>query len=209
MLTSMMKIGMMGAHGTGKTSMAQAMLDGPFSTFSLVPSTARQIKAYGYPINREATELSQILVPLLRMVDEAEAFTDQHNRMYKQGLISDRTLVDSLAYTMYQNANVWDNGALIEHVTMRLAQMHIGTYAVLLYFPIYWDNVDDGVRDPDEQYRREIDNNIKTILELLDIRYYTVPNVAPEIRAEWLVQKIYRADEENAQRWMSAFQNML
>jgi hypothetical protein len=205
----MIKIGMMGAHGTGKTSMAQAMLDGPFSSFSLVPSTARQIKAYGYPINREATELSQILVPLLRMVDEAEAFTNQHNRMYKQGLISDRTLVDSLAYTMYQNLHVWESGDLIENVTMRLAQMHINTYNVLLYFPIYWDNVDDGVRDPDEQYRRDIDNNIKTILELLGINYYTVPNVTPEIRADWLVQRIYRADEENAQRWMEVFQGML
>jgi len=199
----------MGAHGTGKTSMAQAMLDGPFSSFSLVPSTARQIKAYGYPINREATELSQILVPLLRMVDEAEAFTNQHNRMYKQGLISDRTLVDSLAYTMYQNLHVWESGDLIENVTLRLAQMHINTYNVLLYFPIYWDNVDDGVRDPDEQYRRDIDNNIKTILELLGINYYTVPNVTPEIRADWLVQKIYRADEENARRWMEVFQGML
>jgi len=189
--------------------MAQAMLDGPFSSFSLVPSTARQIKAYGYPINREATELSQILVPLLRMVDEAEAFTNQHNRMYKQGLISDRTLVDSLAYTMYQNLHVWESGDLIENVTMRLAQMHINTYNVLLYFPIYWDNVDDGVRDPDEQYRRDIDNNIKTILELLGINYYTVPNVTPEIRADWLVQRIYRADEENAQRWMEVFQGML
>jgi len=205
----MIKIGMMGAHGTGKTSMAQAMLDGPFSSFSLVPSTARQIKAYGYPINREATELSQILVPLLRMVDEAEAFTNQHNRMYKQGLISDRTLVDSLAYTMYQNLHVWESGDLIENVTLRLAQMHINTYNVLLYFPIYWDNVDDGVRDPDEQYRRDIDNNIKTILELLGINYYTVPNVTPEIRADWLVQKIYRADEENARRWMEVFQGML
>jgi hypothetical protein len=110
---------------------------------------------------------------------------------------------------MYQNLHVWESGDLIENVTMRLAQMHINTYNVLLYFPIYWDNVDDGVRDPDEQYRRDIDNNIKTILELLGINYYTVPNVTPEIRADWLVQRIYRADEENAQRWMEVFQGML
>jgi GTPase SAR1 family protein len=205
----MIKIGMMGTQGTGKTSMAKAMIDGPFSLFSLVPSTARQIKAYGYPINREATELSQILVPMLRLVDEAEAISNKHNQMYKQGIISDRTLVDSLAYTMYQNANVWESGDLIEHVTFRLAQMHINTYGILLYFPIYWDNVDDGVRDPDEKYRREIDNNIKTILELLNIRYYTVPNVSPEIRASWLVSKIHQADEENAKHWMNVFQSML
>lgn len=209
MLSSMMKIGMVGAHGTGKTSMAEAMVNGPFSRFSLVPSTARQIKAYGYPINREATELSQILVPLLRMVDEAEAFVDQRTRMYKQGIISDRTLVDSLAYTMYQNLHVWESGDLVENISFRLAKMHINTYNVLLYFPIYWDNVDDGVRDPSEQYRREIDNNIQTILELLDINYYRVPNVPPEQRADWLVQKMYTADQENAQRWMEVFQGML
>lgn len=205
----MMKIGMVGAHGTGKTSMAEAMVNGPFGTFSLVPSTARQIKAYGYPINREATELSQILVPLLRMVDEAEAFVDHTIRAYKQGIISDRTLVDSLAYTMYQNLHVWESGDLVENISFRLAKMHINTYNILLYFPIYWDNVDDGVRDPSEQYRREIDNNIQTILGLLDINYYRVPNVPPEQRAEWLVQKLYTADRENAQRWMEVFQGML
>jgi hypothetical protein len=205
----MIKIGMTGAHGTGKTSMAQAMLAGPFQKFSLVPSTARQIKEYGYPINREATELSQILVPLLRMVDEAEAVTNRHNRMYKQGIISDRTLVDSLAYTMYQNANVWETNSILEQITFRLAKMHIGTYASLLYFPIYWDNVDDGVRDPDEQYRRVIDHNIKAILDLMDINYWTVPNVSPEIRAEWFVTRMMQAEEENARHWMEVFQGML
>ena len=206
----MIKIGMMGAQGTGKTSMAEAMVNSPaFSLFRTVPSTARQIKAYGYPINREATELSQILVPLLRMVDEAEAFTDKHNRLYKQGIISDRTLVDSLAYTMYQNANVWEGGDLVEHVTFRLTQMYMQTYGVLLYFPIYWDNVDDGVRDPDEKYRREIDNNVKAVLDLLDVPYFTVPNVSPEMRVSWLVDKLDIQREEEAQKWMEVFRGML
>lgn len=206
----MIKIGMMGAHGTGKTSMAEAMVNSPaFSLFSLVPSTARQIKTYGYPINREATELSQILVPLLRIVDESEAFTNGHNRMYKQGIISDRTLVDSLAYTMYQNAHVWEGGDLVEHVTFRLTQMYMQTYTVLLYFPIYWGSVDDGVRDPDEKYRRAIDANIKTILELLGVEYLTVPDVSPELRASWLAGRFQEFDEEAARYWMEVFQGML
>ncbi|QJD50841.1 thymidylate kinase [Streptomyces phage Bmoc] len=206
----MIKIGMMGSQGTGKTSMAEAMKNSPaFSLFRTVPSTARQIKAYGYPINREATELSQILVPLLRIIDEAEAMTDTHNRMYKQGLISDRTLVDSLAYTMYQSANVWDNGEFIGHVTYRLTQMYMRTYSLLLYFPIYWANVDDGVRDPDEKYRREIDNNIKTVLEMLDVPYFTVPNVSPQMRVNWLVDKLDIQREEEARKWMEIFQGML
>ncbi|QAX95828.1 thymidylate kinase [Streptomyces phage Teutsch] len=209
MLTSMMKIGMMGAHGTGKTSMAEAMVEGPFKLFSLVPSTARQIKAYGYPINREATELSQILVPLLRMIDEAEATVNPHNKMYKQGLISDRTLVDSLAYTMYQCANVWESGEFIEHVTYRLTQMYMKTYSLLLYFPIYWGNVDDGVRDPDEKYRREIDNNVKTVLDMLDVPYFTVPDVSPQMRVNWLVDKLDIQREEDARKWMEIFQGMI
>lgn len=205
----MIKIGMTGAHGTGKTSMAEAMTAGPFKLFKPVPSTARQIKAYGYPINREATELSQLLVPLLRMIDESEAMTDRHNRFNHQGIISDRTLVDSLAYTMYQCTNVWDSGEFIEHVTYRLTRMYMNTYSVLLYFPIYWDNVDDGVRDPSEQYRRDIDSNVKTVLEMLEVPYWTVPNVSPEMRAAWLVDKFHQDQEEAAKRWMEIFQGML
>lgn len=205
----MIKIGMAGAQGTGKTSMAEAMLTHGFNLFKLVPSTARQIKEYGYPINREATELSQILVPLLRMIDESEQMTNKYTRFNHQGIISDRTLIDSLAYTMYQVANVWDDGAFIEHVTFRLTQMYMRTYNIVLYFPVYWDSVDDGVRDSDEAYRREIDLNIKSALELLDIEYLTVPNVSPEMRASWLVGKMHEADEEAAERWMEIFQGML
>lgn len=181
----MIKIGMAGAHGTGKTSMANAMLKTEaFSKSILVPSTARQIKEYGYPINREATELSQLLVPLLRMVDEYE---NEAKAAY-EALISDRTLVDSLAYTMYQNDHVWESGALIEFVSRRLTEMHMATYDYVLYFPIYWDGVQDGVRDPDENYRRTIDSNVLSILELMNIKYLMVPNVSPEQRAEWFLQ---------------------
>lgn len=181
----MIKIGMAGAHGTGKTSMANAMLKTEaFSKSILVPSTARQIKEYGYPINREATELSQLLVPLLRMVDEYENEAKAAN----EALISDRTLVDSLAYTMYQNDHVWESGALIEFVSRRLTEMHMATYDYVLYFPIYWDGVQDGVRDPDENYRRTIDSNVLSILELMNIKYLMVPNVSPEQRAEWFLQ---------------------
>lgn len=205
----MIKIGMTGAQGTGKTSMAEAMQKVAFRNFALVPSTARQIKAYGYPINREATELSQILVPLLRMIDEAEATANKHNQLYKQGIISDRTLVDSLAYTMYQTAHVWEHGEMIEHITFRLTQMYMRTYNVLLYFPIYWDSVDDGVRDSDEAYRREIDLNVKSVLELLDVDYWTVPNVSPEERSAWLVDKFDQAYEDEARHWKKLFQGML
>ena len=181
----MIKIGMAGAHGTGKTSMANAMLEmKAFSKSVLVPSTARQIKEYGYPINREATELSQLLVPLLRMVDEYE----NEEKASNEALISDRTLVDSLAYTMYQNDHVWESGALIEFVSRRLTEMHMASYDYVLYFPIYWDGVQDGVRDPDENYRRAIDANVLSILELMNIKYLQVPNISPERRAEWFLR---------------------
>lgn len=183
-----MKIGMAGSHGTGKTTMANALVAHPgFSNLGLVPSTARQIKAYGYPINREATELSQLLVPILRMLDEHEA-----SFRPDAGMISDRTLIDSLAYTMYQNMNVWDGGDLIEHVTYRLAQMHMGTYDYVLYFPVYWNNPVDDVRDPDEKYRKDVDNLILSCLELLDIDFLTVPNITPEERAEWFASQVQK-----------------
>jgi GTPase SAR1 family protein len=206
----MIKIGMVGAHGTGKTSMAEAMVNSPaFSLFELVPSTARQIKAHGYPINREATELSQILVPILRVIDEAEFQVNDYNRMHRQGLISDRTPLDSLAYTMHQSAHVWENGEFVENVMFRLTRMYMRTYTTILYFPIYWDNVDDFVRDTDEKYRREINNNIQTLLEILDIPYLVVPNISPTMRAAWLVDKFDEAAVEESRKWMELFRGML
>ncbi|AXH67277.1 thymidylate kinase [Streptomyces phage Wofford] len=206
----MIKIGMTGAHGTGKTSMAQAMTESPaFKDFVLVPSSARQIKEYGYPINREATELSQLLVPILRMVDEHEAMTNPQNTLYKHGIISDRTLIDSLAYTYYQNEKVWDNGALVENVTRRLTEMHMSTYHFVLYFPVYWDLEADGVRDPDEDYRVKIDDYVIQALELLGVPYFTVPDVNPSERVDWFVEEIQQIYAEAERRYRRRFGDLL
>lgn len=185
---NIMKIGMAGSHGTGKTTMANAMVaHEQFSNLGLVPSTARQIKAYGYPINREASEISQLLVPVLRILDEYDAAFRPD-----AGIISDRTPVDSLAYTMYQNMHVWDNGDLIEHVAYRLAKMHMDEYDYVLYFPVYWNNVVDDVRDPDEEYRKEIDRLVLSSLEMLDVNFMTVPNITPEKRVEWFLSQVQK-----------------
>jgi hypothetical protein len=75
----------------------------------------------------------------------------------------------------------------------------MSSYDYVLYFPIYWDGVEDGVRDPDENYRRAIDSNVLSILELMNIRYLEVPNVSPEARAEWffgVIQEDYRRVHE-------------
>jgi hypothetical protein len=201
----MIKIGMTGAHGTGKTSMAQAMINSPaFKDFVLVPSTARQINSYGLPINREATELSQILVPILRMVDEHETTTNPQNTLYKHGIISDRTPLDSLAYTFYHNEYVWENGDLVENVARRLTEMHMKTYHFVLYFPIYWEMEEDGVRDPDESYRVKIDDYIIQCLEMLNVPYLTVPDVNADDRVEWFieeVQALYAEAERQARRF--------
>lgn len=192
---------MTGAHGTGKTSMAKAMLSHPaFREFFLVPSTARQIKAYGYPINREATELSQLLVPVLRIIDEHEA-TAQNN-MHSLGMISDRTPLDSLAYTYYQNSNVWENGSLVENVARRLSDLYMPSYHYVLYFPIYWSSSEnDGVRDPDEEYRKAIDQYVLSSLEMLERPYLTVPDVSPEERAEWFVDYLVKEQKEMSDKY--------
>ncbi|AXH66845.1 thymidylate kinase [Streptomyces phage StarPlatinum] len=206
----MIKIGMTGAQGTGKTSMAQAMAQSPaFKDFVLVPSTARQIKDYGYPINREATELSQILVPVLRMVDEWETMTSPQNTLYKQGIISDRTLIDSLAYTYYQNEYVWENGALIENVTRRLTEMHMQSYHFVLYFPVYWEAEEDGVRDADESYRNRIDDYVIQSLEMLNVPYLTVPDVSPEERVEWFIGEVQELYAEAEKQYLRRYGNGL
>lgn len=200
---------MTGAHGTGKTSMAEAMLAHPaFEDFFLVPSSARQIKAYGYPINREASELSQTLVPILRMLDEHEATIQNH--AHSLGMISDRTPLDSLAYTYYQNEYVWESGDFIENVARRISDMYMPSYHYVLYFPIYWTNLkDDGVRDPNELYRDMIDRYVLAALEVLDRPFITVPNVSPEERAQWFVDYVAAEYQALEQQYGAAFRNML
>jgi predicted nucleic acid-binding Zn ribbon protein len=97
------RVGFMGAHSTGKTTtveeiMATHLLPRPV----FVQSTSRDVGAAGYGINETASPLSQLLVTTGRVVKEDTIYEGNYSHV-----ISDRTPLDSLAYTMWSAVHTW------------------------------------------------------------------------------------------------------
>lgn len=168
-----MRIGFTGSQGTGKTTLAKHLVKQPeFKDYTFIPSAARVAEKEGFKVNRDADPLSQLLTTAGRITTEYEQWdiTDD--------TISDRTPLDSLAYTTYQFNNVWPefNSGYYWKVSYALVEKHMENYDVLVYFPNFWAPTADGVRDGDPQYQADIDVLIKTFLETMDMPHVVMPN---------------------------------
>lgn len=176
-----MKIGFFGAQGTGKTALIEAMQADPyFRHFNVIRSSARIAKESGRPVNKEANRLDQLLITVNRCVSDLTVPGDT---------MSDRTPLDSVAYSMYQEMYKWPDEDVAEYfwsTTLGLVQNIMPMYDRLFYFPVYWLPVADGVRIADPDYQKEIDVLIRKAAKDLEIKYETVPDSTIGSRLGWL-----------------------
>lgn len=183
-----MRIGFLGSHSTGKTSVAEELTRSRLlGDMAFVPSTARKIGAAGYPINQLATPLSQFLVTVSRIVDEDTIAKGEHKYT-----VSDRTPLDSLAYTYWQANNVWNMDHEDPYITYsrELVLEHMHKYDFVFFFPVTWGLVSDGVRSDDVKYRVEVGGLMKSLADFYGVQYHTVPDVSPMGRAAYIIDVV-------------------
>jgi len=141
-------IGIMGTHGTGKTTLAQSLkqtgeIEFPSLRFVVVSEVARRCP---FPINQYATEQSQ------EWIFHAQITQELHHRAWADIVISDRTSIDSLAY-----AEVHGFNDLVD-ACMPAALRHLETYDRIYFCRPFSDwLVDDGVRDTDPPFQKAVD----------------------------------------------------
>lgn len=181
-----MRVGFTGSQGTGKTSVMKRIANAK-SPFVMVPSTARAASAAGYSVNRDADPLSQLVTTAGRIATE--------NRLYRErgATVSDRTPLDSLAYTTYQMNYEWNRREKNDYyweTTLQLVLEHMQQYDAIFYFPVYWAPKNDGLRDSDPEYQETIDGYIQYYLKVLNKDYFIMPKGTTEQRYRFVVEKI-------------------
>ncbi len=176
----MVVIGIAGAHSTGKT-VTMNILKKKYPALNLVSEAARNCP---YPLNEKTTFQSQdwILREQIRK-EVAVPFTDI--------TISDRTVYDQLAYSRYSynhNGMTFSEFEMIEKRILAWGK----TYDLIVYFPIQFDLVNDGVRSTSTQYREEIDELIINLLESYAPNRFIIVKGESEERAQKIERELLK-----------------
>jgi hypothetical protein len=179
------KIGLSGAHGTGKTSFFHAARQDPyFEEYTFIGSQSRKL-ANRLPINTQATFQSQSAIMLSMMGQEL--------RWSEFNTFAERTPLDALAYTYYLNHRIF-NGEYSQEV--RIAEAAISdamkNYDLVVYFPTYWLPEDDGVRPTDPEYQKDIAKYVMMFLTKFNIKPFVMQDEPVDKRVDHLVQWMKR-----------------
>lgn len=167
----MERFNFLGTQSTGKTTVLKELQKDPaFEGIEFKTEVVRNLmKSEKIQINESGTIKTQSLI-FNAMMEILES---------KMFFISDRSVLDVFAYTKWQ-ADHNKDATLVEDydqlVRFQLSYIkdNIQKLGTVFYFPIEFPLVADGVRSVDENYRKEIDNNMKSLLEEFEIEHVIV-----------------------------------
>jgi thymidylate kinase len=183
-----MKFAFTGSHGTGKTTLATFValkLSQIGIEVSTTPEIPRVICEWENDLEffrRENNTLAkQLLILFGQPIYEISANENEN-------LICDRTLIDHLAYTNVLFKEALFDSKISKSLEM-LIKIHMQTYDEIFYLPIEFSPKDDGVRESDEKFQKEIDNEILRLLKITQVQYNPISG-SIEDRTRIVVEKI-------------------
>ena len=153
------RIALVGASSTGKTTVYE-LLKSKLPKYEFVNESTRTVGAYGFPINEEGTDATQLAISSFHL----EALLQPYN------LVLDRCYMDVLVYSKFMQGISGSTYTYIEDTWNRIKH----EYTHYVYFPIEFDSVDDGVRSINEKWRKDIDDEFRAVLEGVRQPYLTV-----------------------------------
>jgi nicotinamide riboside kinase len=169
-----MKIALTGAHGVGKSTLAnflQTEITKNGTTASITPEVPRLIceavKDNEYFRRGHNSLLKQSLILMGQLVIEEQL------RKKADIQICDRTLFDHWAYSLSLFGKEIEEGNYTEVYETFISE-HCKSYDKIFYIPIEFKPIDDGVREGDEGFQAEIDSLIKGLLTKHQISFTTI-----------------------------------
>ncbi len=146
-----MKIGLTGTMSVGKTTLVKALSKvEQFKGYTFTTERSKYLNSLGIPLNHETTIEGQTIFLAERVTE-----------LMQDRLITDRTILDVMAFTnCAKKVSYMDGDAFAEYAS-RFAKQ----YDYIFYIsPEGMEIEDNGVRETDIKYRKEIDEEIKKLL---------------------------------------------
>jgi nicotinamide riboside kinase len=170
-----MKVAFVGAHGTGKTTLVNALSEHLRSSgrfCAITPEVPRVIcETSGDPTffrrgNNSLIRQTLLLTgqPIYEVAESAG--TDSV-------LLCDRAILDHWAYTL----NLFYQELQLEKIMLPLENFvakHCSSYDTIFYVPIEFSAQDDGVRESDPTFQLAIDIEVRRLLDLFGLKYHRI-----------------------------------
>lgn len=146
-----MKIGLTGTVSVGKSTLAKELgqLE-QFKNYEVITERSKYLRDLGISLNDDSTLKGQIIFAAERC-----------SELFKENLITDRTLYDVSAFTLSSKSIGWFDKKYYLELLMSL----INEYDVIIYVnPEGVEIEDNGIRTTNSDYRDKIDKVIKELL---------------------------------------------
>lgn len=143
-----------GAQGTGKTTVLNYFAE---QGQNVITEVIRNLAKKGVKINKDGDEKGQA-----KIFKEYEKLLSE---ITPGGYISDRGLIDVVAYTVYLSRHGKVSEKFAQKQIKALKKFRANNSDITYcYFPIEFPVIADGVRDVDENFRAEIADIIQQLL---------------------------------------------
>lgn len=161
-----------GAQGTGKTTVLKEFEK---KGMKVITEVVRRLAKTGVKINKDGDEDGQT------KIFEVYEYELGYPSNPIDGYISDRCLVDVIAYSMYlaEQGQVSDE-FVKEQMNKLIKFKNENPDIAYCYFPIEFDVVADGIRDTDEEFRAAIAHNIIAVMQEAGIQPIIVKGTVEE-----------------------------
>lgn len=173
-----------GAQGTGKTTVLKEFEN---RGHKVITEVVRELAKSGVKINKDGDEKGQAKI--------FKTYEEKLGQITPEGYISDRGLIDVVAYTMYLYQNGKVSQKFLDKQIQKLKKFQASTSDIIYcYFPIEFPVIADGVRDMDEDFRMAIQYNILEIMAILNISPIVIKGTVEERVNK--VQRVYNWMDE-------------
>jgi len=174
-----MKIGLCGTMSVGKTTLINYLhQDFHFAHFHKATERSKYLNDLGIPLNTDSTLKGQLVF-----------LAERSSELLRSRLLTDRTIWDVCAFTNLAKSMSDKEKNDFEKVAMNLKD----EYDLVIY--VKPDGVkieDNGVRETNSNYRDDIDDEIRRLLELYPPQNLLVISGSTEERASAILSHIYR-----------------